>query len=340
MSIPENQLRYNPLTQQWVIYAPARGQRPGHDQQQADAPKNLPERDEQCPFCPGNEHMLPAIMDQIPSDEPWLTRTVPNKFPALTPDTPAGVFEAGPYAAAGACGIHEVVIETPDHHCDLTDLPATHIEHVLETYRRRMQAIRKAHQAVETVVIFRNHGTSSGTSLIHPHAQLIASAIIPKYIRDRQAAAEAWYRRHQRCLLCEMIAWETRQNCRCVIQTDAFMVVVPFCAEVPYEQWVVPKHHEADFARLDETQKADLAGVLKRSLSGLSEQLNDPDYNYIIHSASSAECRSPALHWYLQIRPRISTPAGFEIGSGVMINPSWPEDNASLLRKAVNHLKT
>lgn len=334
MKLPSNHLRQNPLTRQWVIYAPQRSQRPGHTQRGPSVSSGqLPPKDAQCPFCPGNESMLPGLIYELKSDDDdWLTRVVPNKYPALTPDVDITNGKDGLYRRLAAFGIHEVVIETPFHNQDLPMQSASHIESILDTFLQRYRSIRDQFKEIMTILIFRNHGPTSGTSLIHPHSQIIAAPIIPKYIYDKEAIAEAYFERHERCLLCELLEDEVRKARRCIYENTSFVAFVPFSAQVPYEIWIVPKKHGADFADISERQTGDLAAALKSILSALCERLNDPDYNYIIHSCSRTKSAAAGLHWYVQIRPRTVTPAGFEIGSGVQINPSLPEENAEILR--------
>jgi UDPglucose--hexose-1-phosphate uridylyltransferase len=334
MKLPSNHLRQNPLTRQWVIYAPQRSQRPGHSQKRPSVSSGqLPPNDAQCPFCPGNESMLPGLIYEIKSDnDGWLTRVVPNKYPALTPDVDKTSVEDGLYRTIAAFGIHDVVLETPFHNRDLPMLPAAHIESILETYLQRYRSIRDQFREIMTILIFRNHGPASGTSLVHPHSQIIATPVIPKYIREKEAVAESYYEQRERCLLCDVLDHEVCDASRCIYENNAFVGLVPYAAEVPYEIWLIPKRHGADFAAVGERQKADLAAALKNILTVLYERLDDPDYNYIIHSCCRPGSAAAALHWYVQIRPRMVTPAGFEIGSGVLINPSLPEENAEILR--------
>ena len=100
---------------------------------------------------------------------------------------------------------------------------------------------------------------------------------------------------------------------------------------MPFETWVVPKRHQAGFVQITEPEKADLAGVLHDLLTRLAATLNDPAYNLVINS-SSRLANEPQSHWYVRIRPRLVTRAGFEIGSGIRINPSLPEADAAFLR--------
>ena len=150
-------------------------------------------------------------------------------------------------------------------------------------------------------------------------------------MRRREQIAQEYYDRWGRCLLCDLLAGEREGGDRVVAETPGFIAFVPFAAEVPFELWIVPKIHLADFASIGERDKAELARILKEMLTRLRRKLDDPDYNYIINSAVRYKAGEPHLHWWLQIRPRLVTPAGFEIGSGMRINPTLPEANAAIL---------
>ncbi len=94
----------------------------------------------------------------------------------------------------------------------------------------------------------------------------------------------------------------------------------------------MPKRHQADFGSISHTEKKDFAQILQGVLANLYQKLNNPDYNYVINSAVRYKAEEPQVHWYCQILPRLSTRAGFEIGSGISINPSLPEEDAQFLR--------
>ena len=100
--------------------------------------------------------------------------------------------------------------------------------------------------------------------------------------------------------------------------------------EFPFDTWIIPKRHHPCFSTITETEKADMAEAMKFVLHQLSTRLNDPDYNYIIYS-NPRYGNAPQLHWYLRVRPRLVTRAGFEIGTGMRINPSLPEADAAFL---------
>lgn len=327
-----NEIRQNKITKQWVIYAPERGKRPKDIQKSGSMEKKLPPVDKNCPFCPGNENMLPPIVMEMPerSEDGWKTRVVPNKFPALTPVVGTDRYMVGIYVAMPGYGQHEVIIETPRHDQEISELSPDDLGVILETYHKRYVDLMKKHENM-MVIIFRNHGIRAGTSLVHPHSQLIVTGIVPGNIRLREAEAERYYDEWARCVYCDIADFELMDRKRIIQENKSFLAFIPFAAEVPFETWILPRKHNADFGNIADGEKSDLVIILSAVLSGLYRKLNNPDYNYVIVTSARYRAEEPQLHWYLQIRPRLTTPAGFEIGSGISINPSLPEEDAIFL---------
>ncbi len=110
------------------------------------------------------------------------------------------------------------------------------------------------------------------------------------------------------------------------------MAFIPFAAAVPFETWLMPKRHQSDFGWISDMEKSELILALYDLLMRLHQKLNDPDFNYIINS-TARKTNTPELHWFVHIRPRLITRAGFEIGSGMRINPSLPENDADFLNE-------
>jgi UDPglucose--hexose-1-phosphate uridylyltransferase len=185
---------------------------------------------------------------------------------------------------------------------------------------------------LDVAIIFRNHGEKAGTSLIHPHSQIVATNLVPQGIRRLEKEAERYNDRWGRCVYCDILDYEKNDGRRVVLENDSYIVFVPYAAQVPFEMWIVPTRHKADFGGITDQEKHDLAGSLQTALKKLDQKLGDPDYNYVINTASRHKFDEPHLHWHLRIRPRLTTMAGFEIGSGMNINPSLPEKDAESLR--------
>lgn len=330
-NLPE--IRQNKATREWVIYAPSRGRRPRDFRRSRPGRAEVPERDERCPFCPGNEAQLPPVILELPGPDAsgWQTRVVPNKFPALCPELGTARACRGIYVVMPGSGRHEVVVESPSHSRQPAAMTARELEAVVETYHRRYSDLMALHGSM-MAIFFRNHGEAAGTSLVHPHSQVIVTDLVPAPVRWREQTAQDHFDQWGRCVYCEILAFEVRERRRVVGENLSFVAFVPFAAEVPFEVWIMPRRHAADFGAVTDPEKADLASLLREVLGRLCCGLDDPDYNYVINTAARYRADEPQLHWYLRIRPRLTTPAGFELGSGISINPSVPEADAAFLR--------
>lgn len=327
-----SEIRQNIITKEWVIYAPDREKRL-HEYTNPNTQSPVPRYDANCPFCPGNEHMLAEIIAEHTSKQTgmWQTRIVPNKYPALTAEAGTERCVHGSYLSMAGYGRHEVIIEDPRHDGDIANMSKDEVSVLIETYHQRYNDIMKIHMNM-MALIFRNHGAQAGTSLKHPHSQLLVTGVVPQHIRSRENEAQRYYDDWGRCVFCDMLKSEIRQQTRIVFENNIFLCFVPFAAEVPYETWIMPKVHTANFGDSSDTEKENLSEALLYILKKLYHKLNNPDYNYIINTPTQYQAEEPQLHWYLQIRPRLTKRAGFEIGSGMMININIPEEDAQFLR--------
>src|SRR5919199_5014086 len=142
------QIRLNKVTREWVIYAPSRRKRPQDFQQISRAGKSLVNREQDCPFCPGNEHMSDSIILEMSNKQHtcWQTRVVPNKFPALTPVESTQRSSEGIYLTMPGYGQHEVIIESPDHHQQIATMSVEEVEIVIETYHKRYIDLMLVHE--------------------------------------------------------------------------------------------------------------------------------------------------------------------------------------------------
>lgn len=335
MNVSGNHLRQNILTEQWIIYSSSRSKRPNQYKKKSNTEiKKLPEKDSLCPFCPGNEKMLPEIIYELKTGEnnQWFTRTVTNKYPVLTVDNDIKGSNEGIYLTTSASGKHEVIIESPYHNHDIPVMSNEQVTSILKTYSQRYRFLFENYTEILHIIIFRNHGPTSGTSLIHPHSQIVGISIIPTYIHDRDVIAKKYFEENKVCLLCKVIEIEKHYDKRVVLENTSFIAFVPFAAEVPFEVWIVPKRHCSVYADITEYEIEHLANLLKNILIKYNNKLNNPDYNYVIYSSSKTKKSAPYLHWYLQIKPRTTIQAGFEIGSGINVNPSLPENDAEILK--------
>jgi UDPglucose--hexose-1-phosphate uridylyltransferase len=276
--------------------------------------------------------MLPSIIAETASIEQpgWRSRVVANKFPAVSQD--AAFCEHGQFFEAAAVrGHHEVVIEAPRHDDDLTTMPRDKVRDVLTIYRSRYEALM-ADTPVQSVIVFRNRGTTAGASLHHPHSQIVALEAVPPLVKARQTTMFNYFREKGRCVVCEAIANEQVHGSRIVNANDDFVTLVPFAATAPCEMWVLPKRHQAEFSDIRDAEIDLLAIALKDALLRLEAALGGPPYNYLVDTAPKGGSGSPYLHWRIRVVPQSGVSAGFEMASGLPINPHLPEEDAAVLR--------
>ncbi|MGA8753831.1 galactose-1-phosphate uridylyltransferase [Candidatus Deferrimicrobium sp.] len=326
------ELRKDPVVGRWVIISIERAKRP-HE----FPPEPAPRREGVCPLCPGSERMTPPeILGYRPSGQPndpnWTLRVVPNKFPALRIEGELGKAADGIYDRMHGIGAHEVIIESERHDVDLFDLPEKRFQDVLWAYRDRVLDLKNDHR-FKSVLIFKNHGASAGASLTHSHSQLIALPVIPKRVMEEMNGCREYYRFRDRCLFCDIIVQEMDQKVRIVEETGEFLAFSPYAPRFPFETWIVPKRHQCAYEMIEGDQAKALASVFRRTLRRLNLALENPPFNFIVHSAPFLERAADFFHWHIEIMPKLTKVAGFEWGSGFYINPTPPEESAKYLRE-------
>ncbi len=321
-----SELRQDPITRDWVIINPARALRP-HDGGGGAAP---------CPFCPGHEQHATEAVDSIEGpDGKWLVRSLPNKYPVLaTPPGPGETARDGAGRAMPGSGYHEVIVESPEHATTLGAMPVAQLRRVLEMYARRYRSLAERDGSVRQVVLFRNQGARAGTSLTHPHSQIVATPAVSPETRRRVSDEIAYFDEHGRCGLCAVLEDERAARERLVLETACFATVTPYASSNPYQLQIVPLRHCPSFLEVDPAELDDLAEHLSRAVAALRACLGEPDYNLVVACPPLDLVHRAASHWYIEILPRVTTPAGFELGSRIAVNVKAPEQAARELRAA------
>ncbi|HIP96098.1 MAG TPA: galactose-1-phosphate uridylyltransferase [Anaerolineae bacterium] len=334
------ELRKDPVIGRWVIISTERAKRPSDFKVAPEARRPGP-----CPFCGGHEGETPPEIFALREngDEPnspgWQVRVVPNKYPALRIEGGLNREGVGMCDMMNGVGAHEVIVETPDHDKTMADLDEFQISKILWVYTQRIADLGKDDR-FKYVLVFKNQGEAAGASLQHAHSQLIATPVTPKRVKEELVGAQAYYNYKQRCIFCDYIKQETRFFTeRLVMETDGFVALSPFAARFPFETWILPKRHMCDFTYIKDQEFGALAHVLRTILNKMRVALNDPAFNYILHTAPFRRPRPGYwatveydYHWHIEIIPRLTKMAGFEWGSGFYINPTSPEVAAQVLR--------
>ncbi len=328
------EIRQNPATREWVIIATERAKRPEEFIGGERAEEPVPEFSPDCPFCPGNESETPPEIAANRTDGEWSLRVVPNKFPALIPVGEDEREEQSDFfRRMNGLGQHEVIIETRRHDISLGRIDDEKALEIITAYRDRY-LILGTDKKLKLVKIFRNQGKAAGTSLVHPHSQIVATPFVPLHIRHRLEEATRFFDNHGQCVFCRIIEMERKEKERVVMDEDGFIVIEPFAARFPFETWILPREHRATFGEVTDSELGGFARVLNRLLEKFCRGLRNPAYNMVVRTAPSGEEGEEYYHWHVQIMPRLTTPAGFELGTGVFINTSLPEATARFLRSA------
>jgi len=327
------ELRKYPIVGRWVIVAKSRAKRP-HDFD--TAPRRR--RGAFCPFCEGQEHHTPAeiLAYRSPGTEAnrpgWRVRVVPNKFPALEIEGALDKRGDGIYDMMQGVGAHEVIIETPRHLVSTSDLSEAEIREVLWVYRDRLVDLKKDRRLVYGM-IFKNVGAAAGASLEHTHSQLIVTPIVPINVGEEMTGSLEFFDYRGRCVYCDMIRQELAQERRIVVDAPGFVAFCPFASRFPFETWIVPKRHSSHYEAIEKPAVEELSGMLRQVIAKIEAALDQPAYNYIIHTAPFDTQELGHYHWHIEIMPSLTKAAGFEWGTGFYINPVPPEDAAAFLRE-------
>ena len=331
-----HELRKDPVIGRWVIIASERASRPTDFIVDRQMPSGG-----SCPFCYGSEDKTPPEVlayrapNQAPNSPGWRVRVVPNKYPALRIEGPLGRRAAGMYDLMNAVGAHEVVIESPDHRAQLADLTPAQVSEVLWAYHDRFTDLKKD-QRFRYILIFKNQGAEAGATLEHAHTQIIATPVVPKKVMEEIQGARLHYDQRERCIYCDIVHQEIESEARIVTQNEYFIAIEPFAARFPFETWILPIVHAAQFESADAVTIDALGTLLREVLLRMRGALDEPPFNYVLHTAPTrGDGVGEFYHWHLEIMPKLTRVAGFEWGSGFYINPTPPEVAADELRRVL-----
>ncbi|MDH5537372.1 MAG: DUF4921 family protein, partial [Betaproteobacteria bacterium] len=206
------------------------------------------------------------------------------------------------------------------------------VRQVLEMYVRRFRALARADESVRQVVLFRNHGRRAGTSLTHPHSQIIAAPVVAPETRWRLAEEQAFFEANSRCGVCHVVERELESGERIVHAGAHFVTLAPYASRVPYHFQIAPRRHCPTFSEVGVAELDALAGQLRATLGALHSALGDPDYNLVVVTPPLDQVHRHASHWFIDVLPRLTVPAGFELGSRIGVNIQTPERAAAELR--------
>lgn len=334
-----SELRLDLASNNWVVIATGRAKRPETFKEEREKIKKSSKKN--CPFCNINSQEKPTLIfsngkkvsldekGRVPKD--WTVVVIPNKYPAFYPYPKLEKkTEGGLYQKMNAVGFHEVVI-TRDHNKHMGEFSVEELKEVFDVYQKRYLDLMDKN-FVNHIFIFHNHGPKAGASMDHPHSQIITTPLVDVDLQNAIFRSKSYFETNKKCVYCRMNKWEEKVKKRIVFENKKFIVVCPFASKTAFQMIISPKKHLSYFERITEEEKWELSEAFKVALGKLRKGLNNPDYNFYLHTAPCDGKNYDYYHWHWTILPKTSTWAGFEIESKMEISTIEPEKAAEYLR--------
>lgn len=333
-----SELRYDLISNDWVVIATGRARRPETFKKEKRKKDDLSK--DNCPFCKLEDQEKPVLVfsknqkidcEKEISDN-WTTFVIPNKFPAFIPASKIETKQESEfYQTMNAVGFHEVVV-TRDHEKSLGQFSLCEIEELLQVYQERYLDLMTK-DFVNYINVFHNHGKEAGASISHPHSQIITTPLIDVDLKRALENSQIFYKKKKKCIYCEMTEWELKVQKRIVFENEEFAVVCPFASKLAFQMIITPKKHLPYFEKIKESERKKLAEAFQVAFGKLYRGLDDPSYNFYLHTAPCDRKEHPYYHWHWTILPKTSTWAGFELGARMEISTIEPEKAAEYLRQ-------
>lgn len=313
------ELRYNPLTEDWVMIA-------SHRQNRPQMPKDW------CPFCPGS--------GKVPDD--FTVYKYDNDFPALSQNPPiADDVETELYKTRPAYGKCEVILYSPNHTVTLPELSVAHIRELVDLWTERFEELRKD-EKIKYIFIFENRGDAVGVTMPHPHGQIYGYSYIPKKLETEINSSKKHLDKTGRCLFCDILKNEIEAKDRIIFENEDFITFLPFFTDYPYGVNIAAKEHIQNLSQMNVIQKNNLAKILKET-AGTLDSLFDYPFPYMmcmhqdpVNSGDFSDC----FHFHIEFYPPMRAAdkqkfnASSETGAWAACNPTAPEEKAAELRLA------
>jgi len=311
-----SELRMDLASQDWVVIATGRARKPETFKREKRVSQESSKR--ACPFCKISKNRSTVV--------------IPNKFPAFLPYSKLNEkIEGKLYKKMNAVGFHEIVI-THDHKKHLAQFSIEQVKEVFDVYQERYLDLMPK-RFVNHISIFHNHGQEAGATIFHPHSQIITTPLVDIDLQNALLRSKSYYQKHKKCIYCQMNKWERKVKKRIVFENKGFLVVCPFASKTAFQVIVSPKKHLAYFEKIKEKEKWELAEAFRSALNKIYKALNNPAYNFYLHTAPCDGRKHDYYHWHWTILPKTTTWAGFEIGTRMEISTIEPEKAAEYLRK-------
>ncbi|MGA3174767.1 MAG: DUF4931 domain-containing protein [Syntrophorhabdales bacterium] len=291
-----------------------------------------------CPFCPGSEHLTPpSIREMRDGQGNWLVRSFPAANPIFQIEASENKRAEGFYDKMGTLGAHEIIVEERSHTKTFATFEAAEISRVIDMYTERILDLKKD-KRFKYVQIYKNHGEITGSLIFHPHSHVLATPILPHQLYLELLNSQNHYLQKERCLLCDVVSQEIRQERRVVTASRHFLVVCPFASRMAFEVWIIPRRHNPSFESwMDEDVRREFVEVYIDTMRRIERVRSS--YSIVVHtSPNMAACqsgeRAPQVsdyfHWHVEILPR--TYSQYKREDEFYTVPEMPEEGAAILK--------
>ncbi len=311
------ELRFNPMTGEWVMISSDRRSRPIHSDFKG------------CPLCPGNLEL----------EQNYDLAVFENRFPALMHHPSAPLNSGSPLLKSKpSYGVCEVIMYTSVHNSSLSKMSLMQIENLIDVWEDRIIEL-SGNPRIKYIFIFENKGEEVGATLSHPHGQLYAFPFIPLRVKIKLNNMKKYINKNQHCMLCDILKEEIRLDNRIVFQNDFFIALVPYYARFPYEVHILSKRHLGSIIEMNELEKKSFAEILQVVTNKYNKifQRSCP-YMMALYISPSEQDKYGYFHFHVEFCPplrdknKIKWMASVETTTWQFINPSSPEEIASQLR--------
>jgi len=323
-----NEFRQDLVSGEWVLFATGRA-------------KNLRSQEDdfyqtkrECPF-ENFETSDQELIWHYPDNNDWIMSVIKNKFPAVKPGLCVNEKEFGPFKIFDPIGDHEVIVYRIHDH-DIYSFSVEEFASMVKVYKKRFNEILTNNECARYIMIFHNHGRAAGASIYHPHSQIITTPILPPDVQRSISGSLEYYKKHKKRVYSDLLQWEQEKRDRIIYENKEFIIFCPYISKYPYELRIFPKEGHAHFQKMPDSSDELLADAIFTSIQKLKVVLDKPPFNMFLHTAPILENFEVNIHefyhWHFEIIPHLKIDAGFELGTGIEVNPIDPNESAEALR--------
>jgi len=327
------ELRKDPITRSWVITGD-------------DVPDAASRQEGFCRFCADSPQAAQLIASTSGlQGAPWSSRAVVHPTALYHIEGEASRRGDGIYDRMRPVGAHEVLVENFRHDRNLWNASDAEIEQFWLLAAQRIQDLKRDGR-FKYISIFKDYGAGAGQEFDHPTSQLTATTFVPRRVLYELRASREYFDQKERCVFCDIISQETRQELRVLEVRGDFIALCPYAPRVPYETWILPRTHEAAFERMALNRSGlmgDLGAILRHTLQRIRTTITE-DFHLVLHTSPNSLHRSGNLgywktidedyHWHIEILPVVGGKSRSYTFKEVYYSPLTSETAIKRLREA------